>query len=289
MSGNWPPSGADPGDEEFIEQADQPDAAAAARLAAVSAFLAAAPAPVMPDLVEARIRAALAAESATRADTTPQADATQADPSQAGPTRAAEGPLAGSPFFPEPRHRPKRRASRRRLEGASRRILVTGPAVVLVCLVLVGFGFLLSRSGSSDSSSAGSGGSAQSAPNGLNSAAAGPDTEPGSSRQSSGVSGGPPLFNGTASGTSYSRATLASQVEAELRAPSSSTPPRTLSAALRACALHFTDGSAPALVDRGTYQGTAAYVIASTSRVWVVRLGCTATKQEVIVSVPLAG
>jgi hypothetical protein len=281
MSGHWPPSGADPGDEEFIELADQPDAEATARLSAVSAFLAAAPAPVMPDLVEARIRAALAAESATRAATT----------TQAGPTRAAEGPLADRPVLPEPRHRPKRRAPRRRLEGAGRRILVTGPAVVLVCLVLVGFGFLLSRSGSSDSSSAASGGAPAGSPAkpGLSSAAAGPATEPGSARQSSGVSGGPPLFNGTDSGTSYSRATLAAQVEAELRAPSSSTAPRTLSAALRACALHFTGGSPPALVDRGTYQGTAAYVIASTSRVWVVRLGCTATKQEVIVSVPLAG
>jgi hypothetical protein len=58
---------------------------------------------------------------------------------------------------------------------------------------------------------------------------------------------------------------------------------------LRGCVQHFTGDTQPQLVDRATYQGTPAYVIASTSRVWVVGLGCTATKPELITSVPLAG
>jgi hypothetical protein len=45
----------------------------------------------------------------------------------------------------------------------------------------------------------------------------------------------------------------------------------------------------PRLVDRATYQGEPAYVIASSTRVWVVRLGCTAAKTELIVSAALAG
>jgi hypothetical protein len=60
-------------------------------------------------------------------------------------------------------------------------------------------------------------------------------------------------------------------------------------ARLRACVLKVTGGVLPEVVDRATYQGTPAYVIASSSRVWVVGLGCTAARPQVIVSVPLAG
>jgi hypothetical protein len=60
-------------------------------------------------------------------------------------------------------------------------------------------------------------------------------------------------------------------------------------AALRGCVLHLTGDVPPRLVDRATYQGEPAYVIASSTRVWVVGLGCTATKTELIVSVALAG
>jgi hypothetical protein len=60
-------------------------------------------------------------------------------------------------------------------------------------------------------------------------------------------------------------------------------------AQLRACVLKVTGGVLPALVDRATYQGTPAYVIASSRRVWVVGLGCTAARPQVIASVPLAG
>jgi hypothetical protein len=45
----------------------------------------------------------------------------------------------------------------------------------------------------------------------------------------------------------------------------------------------------PRLVDRATYQGEPAYVIASSARVWVVEPGCTAAITDLIVSVALAG
>jgi hypothetical protein len=275
MSGHWPPGGEDPTDDEFIEQADQPGAEADARLSAVSAFLAAEPAPVMPDTVAARISAALAAESAART---------------AGATQAAEGPPADRPVLPRALDRPRRRARVRRFRGAARQILVRGSTVAVVCLVLAGFGFLLSRTGSSDSSSAESSGS--SAQHALNSAAAGSSAaEPGSARQPlGGVSGEPAAFTVTDSGTRYDRATLARQVEARLRAPASSAAAgHAPSSGLRGCVLHVTGGSTPALVDQGSYQGTGAYVIASASHVWVVGLACTAAKPELVVSAPLAG
>jgi hypothetical protein len=65
--------------------------------------------------------------------------------------------------------------------------------------------------------------------------------------------------------------------------------PQTLTVPLRECILKVTGGVIPELVDRATYQGTPAYVIASSRRVWVVGLGCTAARPQVIASVPLAG
>jgi hypothetical protein len=58
-------------------------------------------------------------------------------------------------------------------------------------------------------------------------------------------------------------------------------------AALRGCVLHLTGGQPPRLLDRATYEGKPAYVIASSSRVWVVGLGCTAANAELITSAPL--
>src|ERR1700677_1249674 len=65
MSGQWPPEWEDP-DDGFPEETDQTDTEADARLSELAAYLASVPAPALPDAVEARISAALAAESATR-------------------------------------------------------------------------------------------------------------------------------------------------------------------------------------------------------------------------------
>ena len=42
-------------------------------------------------------------------------------------------------------------------------------------------------------------------------------------------------------------------------------------------------------MDRASYDGTPAYIIAVPSRVWVVRLGCTAADPQEITSVSLTG
>jgi hypothetical protein len=71
--------------------------------------------------------------------------------------------------------------------------------------------------------------------------------------------------------------------------PSAASTVAVPSPTLRGCVLHLTGGAPPRLVDRATYQGEPAYVVASSSRVWVVGLGCTAAKTELIGSVALAG
>ncbi len=124
------------------------------------------------------------------------------------------------------------------------------------------------------------------------------------------------------SGTQYHQATLARQVREQLSAlvtpaaesptaltPNSSSPtaePASSSSAsaassasapaktalgtrLAGCVLHLTNGKPPRLVDEATYDGVAAYIIATSSRVWVVRPGCTATDPQLIVQVPLTG
>src|ERR1700726_1469956 len=63
MSGQWPPEWEDQ-EEESSAAADQLDTEAEARLSEVAAYLASVPVPVLPDAVETRINAALAAEAA---------------------------------------------------------------------------------------------------------------------------------------------------------------------------------------------------------------------------------
>lgn len=94
-------------------------------------------------------------------------------------------------------------------------------------------------------------------------------------------------FGVVASGTNYLPATLVAQVRAEIAASGSMTTVAP-SSALSGCVTHFTDSTPPKLVDRASYQGAPAYIIASSTRVWVVGLGCTATSPELIVSASLA-
>jgi hypothetical protein len=61
------------------------------------------------------------------------------------------------------------------------------------------------------------------------------------------------------------------------------------SARLEACVSRVTDGATPSLVDQASYDGIPAYIIATQSRVWVVRPGCTAANPQEITSVSLTG
>jgi hypothetical protein len=319
MSGEWPPDWEDP-DEVFPDQADQLDEEASARLSAVSAYLASAPAPGMPDSVRARISAAIAAEAAARSqgpalpvdntqpvDNQPSAgyspppvdSRSPGDNPQPVDNRPAEDTFPPGAAVPARTLGPAPARARVRRRLSARTFLVAGP-VLFVCLFFAGIGFLLSRSSlaSSSSSSASSiaGAASEAGPNSPSSPAAGP---------AAGSAESP--FTLTASGVNYRPATLAGQVRAVLAGPrsagataptgssssaarSSATTGPPVTPQLRGCVLHFTNGAAPKLVDQATYnQGTPVYVIASATRVWVVGLDCTATDPELIASVPLAG
>ncbi len=202
---------------------------------------------------------------------------------------------------------------------------VIGPLAVCLLIVIVAIG--LSHAGSSSSSSAASSaggavaapGTAFGAASGRGTAtsaalAPGPAASAAASSAAAASSSAPSstVFVVTQSGTRYQLATLAKQAQAQVLAseargpgpvalPSPSSPSSAASASssaaptyapgaqLRACVLKVTGGVLPKLVDRATYQGTPVYVIASSSRVWVVGLGCTAASPQLITSVPLAG
>lgn len=199
------------------------------------------------------------------------------------------------------------RVARRRAAGRSRQRLrsrsLLAVASVVACLVLAGLGYGLSRGTSGPSRlSPAAGAAAGSSAARDSTAAAGPSYTPQAGAPAAPVpaasAGAGASFRVTASGTGYQRSTLAGQVRVVLShentKPSGAEVPGARSATgsaspLYGCVLHLTGGQSPLLVDRATYQGQAAYIVASSSRVWVVGLGCTAAKPELIVSVPLAG
>jgi hypothetical protein len=204
---------------------------------------------------------------------------------------------------------------------------VIGPLAVCLLVVIIALG--LSHVGSSSSSSSAAGGTlGLSAPRAAGAASSAPASGNGVGKSSAGsgavaapASSAAPAstavvpaagFVVSQTGTGYQRATLAQQARAQVLAaqardlapaavPSASSSSSAASvssgafrtyapsAQLRACVLAVTGGVPPEVVDRATYQGTPAYVIASKSHVWVVGLGCTATRPQVIASEPLAG
>jgi len=222
------------------------------------------------------------------------------------------------------RERETRKIYKPRRQRDSREVLgkfVLGPLAVCLLLVIIVLGLShgLSSSSSSGPSSGGvSGvvGAASSVPSasrapGYSSAASGALAPVPASSAAASASSAAADFTVIQTGTSYQRATLAQQARAQVLAaqaresgqtavPSASsatfslsTPgsavPGPLAGQLRACVLAVTGGVRPELVDRATYQGTPAYIIATSSHVWVTGLGCTAARPQVIASVPLAG
>jgi hypothetical protein len=335
MSGQWPPEWDDSGDD-LPAEGDQFDPATAARLADVTAYLASVPAPDLPDSVEARISAALAAEAATRAagaasagdgtagDQAPDSPAPDsaphgspaADPGIAGPGAAGSGAAGSRTLGPAPGRARVRR--RRRLPRPG---WVLGPLVA--CLLFAGLGWVVTHpSSSSSSSSAAAAAPAASAESSSAAAAGGAAPAAGSQHSAAEPQGSgtapvnpedSPVFTVTQSGTSYRKAALAAQVRVQLARGSAAAGPAvpapvasSASAAagsaaagssgvaatptpqLLGCVLHLTGGTRPELVDQAVYQGTDAYVIATSSHVWVVGPGCTAANPELIASVPLA-
>ena len=274
-------------------------ASASEQLDAVGSVLTSVPAPVMPDEVERRIAAALAAEAAAR-----QADgaARQGAVPSAGHSRHRR--LSGAP------EAPSARGSGRRPAGRPRRLRPVMTLVPVAACLLAGFGYLLSNvvgpSGPSGAVSAASASSAASAPAeraaplpAEGSASAG--SVPSESPTAAGLepaNGTPAGFAVTRSGTMYHRATLGAQVlhQMALQAashsaaaqpgPSGGSAP---SQSLVGCVQRLIGNVPPSLVDRATYQGKPAYVIAVPTRAWVVGLGCTASNTALITSIRLPG
>jgi hypothetical protein len=263
------------------------------QLAVVTTVLASAPEPAMPDAVERRIMAALATEASLVTETphvteTPQdaEDAHDTAAKRSAALRSVGGDGGGS------RRRPGGRSGR---SGPGNRWL--RPAVLAsaaaACLVLFGgvYGITHLSSGSSSSSAA----SSAAGSNAAGSAAAGSESSPLAGGQAPGTRVEPAdsaaaAFTVTASGTNYLPATLALQVRAQLARSAQTALPAAeaaSSAQLGACVLHLTGQKRPSLVDRATYQGKPAYVIAVTNRAWVVGTGCTASNPELITSVGL--
>jgi hypothetical protein len=253
------------------------------QLAAVTTVLASAPEPAMPDAVESRIMAALATEAALVTETPHETEATHGTAAKRDTAlRPVGGDGGGS------RRRPGGRSGR---SGPGNRWL--RPAVLAsaaaACLVLFGGVYGITHLSSSSSSSS-------AASSAAGSAAAGSESSPLAGAQAPGTrlepadSAPAAAFTVTASGTNYLSATLAPQVRAQLARSAGTALPAAEaapSAQLRACVLHLTGQKRPSLVDRATYQGKPAYVIAVTNRAWVVGTGCTASNPELIASVGL--
>ena len=296
MSEHWPPEWGDP-DAENLDaselaasgpDAEQPDTEQpdTEDLAEVASALASVPLPALPAAVEARIGAAIAAEAATRTERTGAigVSATARSLSCDGPfPAAAVGRTATAP----------RRRSRRRLLSA--------PAIgsLLACLLVGGFAYLFTRGTSpSELGVSSAAGSAAAAPY---HSANGP-ARPFARSPSNAIGSGEKVpssqnagFAVTESGTRYQPGALARQVRARLAGTGPSTPAASEpvpeiapSAALAGCVDRLTGNVAPSLVDRATYAGRPAYVIAVPGRAWVVGLGCTAASTEQITAVALA-
>jgi hypothetical protein len=257
------------------------------QLAAVTTVLASAPEPAMPDAVESRIMAALATEAALVTETPHDTEAAHGTAAKrVTALRPVGGDGGGS------RRRPGGRSGR---SGPGNRWL--RPAVLVsaaaACLVLFGgvYGIAHLSSGSSSSSAASSAAAGTAAAGSESSPLAGAQAPGSHTRLELPASGQAAAFAVTASGTNYQSATLARQVRAQLARPAKTAAPPAAEAApsaqLSACVLHLTGQMRPSLVDRATYQGKPAYVIAVTNWAWVVGTGCTASNPELIASVGL--
>jgi len=356
MSGQWPPEWEDPDDEHAdagLPDQEHLDAGdAGLRLSEVTALLASVRSPALPASFEARISAAIAAEAAARAATGPSAATEPADPPMAAngagdakdtvrsanleefsaaaasagpatpadrrPGRSAQGPRSTGPGNPRPDGR------RRRLRMPSTQ---AASWVLVCCLALAGFGFLVSHGGSSSSSSEAASASSGQVPSPAAGGAGLPDNtlggqqgtqpehaadEPTAVSSASGTSG-PTSFLVYSTGTAFKQLTLASQVRGLLDsdvygslstsatavAPAASASSSAANASgaagsapstkLSGCVSRLTDGATPSLVDKASYDGAPAYIIAEPTQVWVVGLGCSAADTHLIVRIPLKG
>ena len=308
MTEQWPPGWDDPEPDDGHKDLELPE---------LTAFLASVPSPVLPGSFEARISAAIAAEAAARAAAGPEPIAEPA----AAPDQAAEPAPSRTGLKAHPVGSANRGPRRRRPRLPSAQ---AASWVLVCCLILAGFGFLVTHgSGSSSSSEAASSSStgsaavpaAGSAPSDLKSSPEQGEHPAAADLPSASSSADSGSFLVYTTGIAYQRSTLASQIQRQLvtygagtthgntaggtapvpadsasaSAAASSAPGAEPSSQLIGCVSAVTDGVSPTLVDKASYDGTPAYIIATTTEAWVVGRGCTADDTDIIARVALTG
>ena len=290
-------------------------------LADVTALLASAPAPVMPDELVARLDRVLAAESAAREAAIPATAARAGDSALAGGDAADGDGTAGERAGGADGRRRGRRRGRRPVSGGrrhdgrpvpgraarppgSRRVTALRAAsVTAAVLVIAGGGYGVSRllqgGGGGGISYGASAPESRQAGSGVHAA----KRNAGIAQPGIGAEPGPLAV--IYSGTDYVRGQLANQAETvlasqaaraatgaagEFPANRGSTP-----ATLPGCVLRVTGGTRASLVDLASYQGRPATVIMLETggnppgQVWVVAPGCSARGSHLIAHAQLPG
>jgi hypothetical protein len=264
------------------------------QLAGVSALLASAPRPAMPDHLAQRLDTVLAAEAAR--------------PYQANQDHQAERVDAERPVDPAP---DRRRAPRPRFRLVALRVLAP---VAVVVLAAGGYGLsrltgsggqVTASSGSSAEASAPQGAAAKAAPKAASSAASSNAVNAPQSPPVRGAAGTAPRaqrltpanFTLVASGTDFSavQATFRQQVEHELgsatpagasRTPGVSGTRLAVSTQLRACVQNLTHGASLVRVESARFEGKpATLVVARTGTdevAWIAGPDCSATSRDVL-------
>jgi hypothetical protein len=285
-------------------------------LAGVSAMLASAPRPAMPEQVTTRIQAALMAEAARRAQPGTGLGPAGLEPAGPEPTRPSARP-AGPGQPGRPRHAGPagsgRRWRRPELRSAvAARALAVAAAVVVVAGGI--YGAVQLAGGTNGASSSSASGAAAGVRRGAASLA------PPQAYNSAGQTA---TFTPVSTGLNFQPQLLRSQVRSELQRHSSvSSPPVSALpehsgqsapragpnqsspgfgsfagvslAALRGCVARIAAGRVVRLVDVDQYQGKPATIIvvaapAGGSQVWVVGPGCSRSDSDVIAQASLSG
>ena len=283
-------------------------AALDADLAGVTALLARAPVPAMPDQVTTRIQAALRAEAASApagAVARPGTSPRSAEAAQHRRSRHAAGKAARGQRWRLPG--PRSHLARRALGATAAAAIIAGSAYGLAQLAPAGQPAL-----SSGAAGAGSAASAQNRPVRLS----GPTLQYGKAGQ-------PASFTPVSTHTNFRQPQLASQVKSALlrsagsnlptgAVPNAASPPRPQSRhpsgaeqsfagiavkTLQGCVMRVAAGSKVLLVDVDRYQGRPATVIVlagpgggtSGAQIFVVGPGCSASDSDLIARASLPG
>jgi hypothetical protein len=276
-------------------------------LAGVTALLADAQPPPMPEHLAARIQTAIAAEAARRPALPAQAVSAAPGAATAGEARRAGTEPAGTgvPEGRAARHgRHGRDRPRQRRPGFASPVALRAMAAAAAVVVLAGGGYEIAQHvGGSSSPSETSAGSAPRTQQGPFSA---PAAVPAPLHRLSYLHAGHVDVPVVQSGTNYTPATLRGQVTNTLATygplarsgPSGSHSPvpagGTPESALGGCVTRIAKGQHVLLVDVASYRGTPAMVIVTRAaaggpeQVWVVGTGCSSTSSHLLAHVTLA-